>query len=45
MKFKEFKLDPSILRALKELKYENVSPIQRKTIPVVLNGSDLIGCS
>lgn len=45
MKFEEFKLDPSILRALKELKYENVSPIQRKTIPVVLKGRDLIGCS
>lgn len=45
MKFEEFKLDPSILKALKELKYENVSPIQKKTIPVVLNGRDLIGCS
>lgn len=45
MKFEEFKLDPSILKALKELKYENVLPIQRKTIPVVLSGRDLIGCS
>lgn len=45
MKFEEFKLDSSILKALKELRYENVSPIQKKAIPVVLNGRDLIGCS
>ena len=45
MKFEEFKLDLSILRALKELKYEHASPIQNKTIPVVLNGRDLIGCA
>ena len=36
MKFEEFKLDISILKALKELKYENVSPIQKKTIAVVV---------
>lgn len=45
MKFKDFNLAPSILRALRELKYENVSPIQNKTIPVVLSGRDLIGCA
>lgn len=45
MKFEDFNLAPSILRALKELKYENVSPIQNKTIPAVLSGRDLIGCA
>lgn len=45
MKFEDFNLAPSILRALKELKYENASPIQNKTIPAVLSGRDLIGCA
>ena len=45
MKFKDFNLAPSILRALRELKYENASPIQDKTIPAVLSGRDLIGCA
>ncbi len=45
MKFEDFNLAPSILRALKELKYESASPIQNKTIPAVLSGRDLIGCA
>ncbi|MDE5600116.1 MAG: DEAD/DEAH box helicase, partial [Oscillospiraceae bacterium] len=45
MNFEELNLRPSILRALKDLGYENPSPVQEKAIPVVLRGRDLIGCA
>ena len=45
MKFEKLKLNPSILKVLKELKYQTVSPIQEKTIPAILDGRDLLGCA
>ncbi len=41
MKFDEFITDPSILRALEELGFENATPIQEKAIPEVMKGVDL----
>lgn len=45
MKFENLNLSPSILKALKELNYQTVSPIQEKTIPAILSGHDLMGCA
>lgn len=44
-KFKKLKLSEGILRAIKEAKFEAPSEIQEKTIPLVLEGRDLIGSS
>lgn len=40
--FSNFALDPLILRALKGMNFEKPSPIQEKTLPVILDGKDLI---
>lgn len=45
MEFKELQLIEPILTALKELKYEEPSPIQGKTIPLILEGKDVLGCA
>ncbi len=42
MTFQTFDLDPLILDALRELGYENATPVQEKAIPVILEGKDLI---
>ncbi|MEK5058491.1 DEAD/DEAH box helicase [Paenibacillus shunpengii] len=41
--FSEFNLEPKVLQAITELGFEEATPIQAKSIPVALNGSDLIG--
>ena len=41
--FAEFNLKSEILKAVKELGYEAPSPIQQKTIPLLLEGRDIIG--
>jgi ATP-dependent RNA helicase DeaD len=40
--FLEFGLDESILKALSKINYEEPSPIQAKTIPMILERKDLI---
>ncbi len=45
MDFSELKLNKNICRALKEAGYETPTPIQRKAIPPVLEGRDLMGCA
>lgn len=45
MKFSDFQIDPSILRALREVGYETPTPIQAQAIPQILQGRDLIGCA
>ncbi len=42
MTFKSFHLNPQILQALVEAKYEEPTPIQTQAIPVVLEGRDLL---
>ncbi|MCC5832032.1 MAG: DEAD/DEAH box helicase [Chlamydiales bacterium] len=42
MTFQTFDLDPLILDALRELGYENATPIQEHAIPFVIEGRDLI---
>ncbi len=41
--FAEFGLNDKLLKAIKELGYETPSPIQEKTIPLILEGRDIIG--
>ena len=40
--FSRFALDEPILRALKDMNFEKPSPIQEKTLPVIMDGSDVI---
>ncbi|MFD1953426.1 DEAD/DEAH box helicase [Paenibacillus thailandensis] len=41
--FAEFGLEPKVLQAITELGFEESTPIQDKSIPIALTGSDLIG--
>ncbi|MCR5791618.1 MAG: DEAD/DEAH box helicase [Lachnospiraceae bacterium] len=41
--FEQLNLNPRILRAVKEMGFEEPSPIQAKAIPFVMEGKDIIG--
>ena len=43
VRFEELGLYPQILRAVKEMGFEEASPIQAQAIPVVMTGVDVIG--
>ena len=43
MTFKELKLIPSILKALRDEEYETPTTIQAKSIPLILNREDVLG--
>ncbi len=45
MKFNELKIIEPILKALEEKGYEIPTPIQEKSIPILLKGKDLLGCA
>jgi ATP-dependent RNA helicase RhlE len=45
MNFSELGLQPALVRICESLNYKEPTPIQKKAIPVVLQGSDLIGCA
>ena len=45
MLFSELKLIPSILKSLEEEKYSTPTPIQAQSIPIILEGKDLLGCA
>ncbi len=42
-KFDELQLNPNILRAIEEMGFEEMSPIQAKAIPMILGGKDIVG--
>ncbi len=42
-KFEMLDLNPNILRAIEEMGFEEMSPIQAKAIPVILEGKDVVG--
>lgn len=42
-KFEEMLLSKKVLSAIKDMGFEEPSPIQKKTIPLALNGKDVIG--
>ena len=43
MKFNELNLDEEVLQALDAMNFKECTPIQEHTIPVILEGNDLIG--
>lgn len=45
MEFKSLNITEPILRALQEEGYTNPTPIQEQAIPIVLKGTDLLGCA
>lgn len=45
MTFKELGIIDPILKALAEKGYTNPTPIQEKSIPILLTGKDLLGCA
>ena len=42
MKFSELKLNDNVLEALDAMRFDECTPIQEKSIPVILEGRDLI---
>ena len=45
MQFRELDIIQPILKALEEEEYAAPTPIQEQAIPVILSGSDLLGCA
>ncbi|HBC78614.1 MAG TPA: DEAD/DEAH box helicase, partial [Bacteroidales bacterium] len=45
MKFESLNIIVPILKSLKEEGYTIPTPIQEQAIPIILKGSDLIGCA
>lgn len=45
MNFKSLHLVPELLLAITETGYETPTPIQEQSIPIVLEGHDLLGCA
>ncbi len=43
--FDDLGLSPELLKAVREAGYERPTPIQEKSIPLVLMGRDLLGCA
>ena len=43
MKFTEFNLSESLLAGLKDVRFEEPTPIQEKAIPLIVEGKDVIG--
>ena len=43
IRFDELELNPKILRGIKDMGFEEATPIQAQGIPAVLSGSDVIG--
>jgi len=45
MNFKDLELSSTILEAIHDKGYTTPTPIQQQAIPIILNGSDLVGCA
>lgn len=43
IRFDELELNPQILRGIKEMGFEEATPIQGRAIPVLMEGADVIG--
>lgn len=43
VRFDELELDPKILRGVTEMGFEEATPIQTKSIPLIMKGGDVIG--
>ncbi|TYR35733.1 DEAD/DEAH box helicase [Sphingobacterium phlebotomi] len=45
MKFTEFNFSPTLEEGLDSMGFEEATPIQEKTIPIILDGKDIIACA
>ncbi len=45
MRFDELHLHEDIMQGLEAMNFEEMTPVQEQTIPVILEGKDLIGCA
>ncbi len=45
MKFEELNISKKIKKALEDIKYETLSPIQEQALPAVIDGRDVLGCA
>lgn len=45
MKFKEFDFTPEVLEGLDAMRFEDATPVQAQTIPIIKTGVDLIACA
>jgi ATP-dependent RNA helicase RhlE len=45
MKFEDFDLSQTVLKAIEEQGYTTPTPIQEKCIPLLIEGNDLVGCA
>ena len=45
IKFQDFGLKPDLLKGILDVGYEAPTPIQAETIPLLLEGKDVIGCA
>lgn len=45
MRFDELDLDERIMEGLEAMNFEEMTPVQEHTIPVMQKGRDLIGCA
>src|SRR5690554_7063470 len=43
--FSELQLSPNLARAIAEMGYESMTPIQAQAIPVILEGRDVMGAA
>ena len=43
MRFDELGLDEAVLQGLDAMNFQETTPVQEKTIPVILEGKDIIG--
>ena len=45
MRFDELDLEDEILDGLDDMNFQEMTPVQEHTIPVILEGRDIIGCA
>jgi ATP-dependent RNA helicase RhlE len=43
--FEDFNFEPELLDSIQSMGYEKPTPVQELTIPIILEGKDLIGCA
>ncbi|MGD0566436.1 MAG: DEAD/DEAH box helicase, partial [Candidatus Goldiibacteriota bacterium] len=43
LKFTELELSPEVLKGVQDMGFEEATPIQSETIPLMRRGTDLIG--
>ncbi|MGL5682731.1 MAG: DEAD/DEAH box helicase [Marinifilaceae bacterium] len=45
MRFDELKLDEGVLQGIEAMNFQDMTPVQELTIPVILEGKDIIACA